>query len=151
LSLKAAYLISQIMLRDYGAYLDESAHSYAFALLLHAAGDNTRADQAVMCVTAARPDCGVVALGIFCERLDARSFARPLALLDNIMLCQRPGHAVIEYVHFMRQSFDHYNETCQMIDGSAAIHTQQHADIHTHNNGSPHASWHLYLNPVWTC
>jgi hypothetical protein len=54
--------------------------------------------------------------------LDARSFARSLALLDNIMLRQRPGQTVTEYVNFMRQSFDDYNETCQMIDGSAAIH-----------------------------
>jgi hypothetical protein len=35
---------------------------------------------------------------------------------------QRPGQTVTEYVHFMRQSFDDYIETCQMIDGSAAIH-----------------------------
>jgi hypothetical protein len=54
--------------------------------------------------------------------LDARSFARSLALLDNIMLRQRPGQTVTEYVHFMRLSFDDYNETCQMIDGSPAIH-----------------------------
>jgi hypothetical protein len=54
--------------------------------------------------------------------VDARSFARSLALLDNIMLRQRPGQTVTEYVHFMRQAFDDYNETCQMIDDSAAIH-----------------------------
>jgi hypothetical protein len=38
------------------------------------------------------------------------------------MLRQGPGESVNEYVHFMRQSFDDCNETCQMIDGSAAIH-----------------------------
>jgi hypothetical protein len=37
------------------------------------------------------------------------------------MLRQRPAHSLTEYVHFMRQSFDEYNETCEMIDGSAAI------------------------------
>jgi hypothetical protein len=117
LSLKAAYLISQLALREFGAYLDKNAQSYAFALV----GDNKRADQAVRCITAARADCGVVAWEILCERLDARSFARSLALLDNIMLRQRPGQTITEYVHFMRQSFDDYNETCQMIDGFAAI------------------------------
>jgi hypothetical protein len=58
LSLKAACLIPQLAMRDYKAYLDESSHSYAYALLLHAAGDNMRADQAVRCITAARPDSG---------------------------------------------------------------------------------------------
>jgi hypothetical protein len=37
------------------------------------------------------------------------------------MLRQRPGQSAIEYVHFMRQSFDDNNETCLMIDGSAAV------------------------------
>jgi hypothetical protein len=60
---------------------------------------------------------------MLCERMDARSFARSLALLDNIMLRERPEQSVSEYVHFMRQSFDDYNETCQMIDGYAAIHS----------------------------
>jgi hypothetical protein len=122
LSLKAAYLIPQHALREYGAYLDENAQSYAFALLHHAVGDSTRADQAVRCITASRPDCGADAWEILGERLDARSFARSLAPLDNIMLRQRPGHSVTEYVPFMWQSFDDYNETCQMIDGSAVIH-----------------------------
>jgi hypothetical protein len=27
-----------------------------------------------------------------------------------------------DYVHSMRHTFDNYNETCQMVDGSAAIH-----------------------------
>jgi hypothetical protein len=48
---------------------------------------------------------------------------RLLALLDNnTMHRQRPGQSVTEYVHFMRQSFDDYNETCQMIDGYVVIH-----------------------------
>jgi hypothetical protein len=37
-----------------------------------------------------------------------------LAVLDILMLRQRPGQSVIEYVHFMRQSFDDYNETCHL-------------------------------------
>jgi hypothetical protein len=56
--------------------------------------------------------------------MDARSFARSLALMSNVMLCQRPGLSVIEYEHFMQQSFEVYNGTCHMIDGSAAIHPQ---------------------------
>jgi hypothetical protein len=94
----------------------------AIPLLLHVATDNMRDYQAGWCVTAARPDCGVAAWGIICERLDARSFARSLALLDNIMLRQRPDQSVTEYVHLMRQSFDDYKETCMVIDSSAAIH-----------------------------
>jgi hypothetical protein len=140
LSLKAAYLIPQLALRESCAYLDENAQSYAFALLRHAVGDNRRADQAIRCITAARADCGAAAWEVLCERLDARSFAPSLALLDNIMLRQRPGQTVTEYVHFMRQSFDDYNETCQMIDGSAAIHP--------HNMGLlmlRGISW-----PIWT-
>jgi hypothetical protein len=38
------------------------------------------------------------------------------------MLRQRPDHTLTEYVHLLRKSFDDYNETCEMIDGSAAIH-----------------------------
>jgi hypothetical protein len=38
------------------------------------------------------------------------------------MLRQRPGLSLAKYVHFMRQTFDDYNETCEMIDGSVAIH-----------------------------
>jgi hypothetical protein len=106
---------------------------YAFALLRHAVGDNRRADPAVRYITTAQTDCGATAWEVLSERLDARSFARSLALLDNIMLRQRPGQTVAEYVHFMRQSFDDYNETCQMIDGSAAIHPHR----------SPHAPGHL--------
>jgi hypothetical protein len=35
------------------------------------------------------------------------------------MLMQRPGRSLTDYVHFMRQTFDDYNETCQLLDGSA--------------------------------
>jgi hypothetical protein len=38
------------------------------------------------------------------------------------MLRHRLSRALTEYVHFMWQIFDDYNETCEMIDGSAAIH-----------------------------
>jgi hypothetical protein len=43
-------------------------------------------------------------------------------MLDNLMLRHRHGQSLSDYVHFMRQTFDDYNETCQMVDGSAAIH-----------------------------
>jgi hypothetical protein len=43
------------------------------------------------------------------ERLDSRYFARSLTLLD-LMLRQRSGKSLTEYVHFMRQTFDDYNE-----------------------------------------
>jgi hypothetical protein len=74
------------------------------------------------CVSPARPDCATAAWDIPNERLDSRSFARSLTLLDNFMLRHRPGQSLTEYVHFMRQTLDDYNKTCQMIDGSAAIH-----------------------------
>jgi hypothetical protein len=38
------------------------------------------------------------------------------------MLRQRHGQSLTDYVHFMRQTFDDYNETCVMSDRSAAIH-----------------------------
>jgi hypothetical protein len=38
------------------------------------------------------------------------------------MLKQRHRQSLNDYVHFMRQTFDEYNETCQTVDGSAAIH-----------------------------
>jgi hypothetical protein len=38
------------------------------------------------------------------------------------MLKQRRGQSLSDYVHFMRQTFDAYNETCRRVDGSAAIH-----------------------------
>jgi hypothetical protein len=47
MSLKVAYLIPQLAIMEYGAYLDESPRIYAFALLRHVVGDNRRADQAV--------------------------------------------------------------------------------------------------------
>jgi hypothetical protein len=91
-------------------------------LLLYAANANQRADQAMKCVSPARHDCAAAAWDILCERLDRRSFARSLSLLDNLMVGQRPGQSLSDYVHSMRQTFDDYNETCQMVDGSAAIH-----------------------------
>jgi hypothetical protein len=91
-------------------------------MLLHATSDNKRAEQAVKCVSAARFDCATAAWDIMCERLDIRSFSRSLSLLDNLMFRQRPGQSLTEYVHFMRQTFDEYNEPCEMINGSAAIH-----------------------------
>jgi hypothetical protein len=38
------------------------------------------------------------------------------------MLRLRPSQSLTNYVHFVRQTSDDYNETCQIIDGSAAIH-----------------------------
>jgi hypothetical protein len=58
------------------------------------------------------PIVGLLPGGIHCERFDARSFARSLVLLNNIMLRQRPGQSVTEHMHFMRQSFEDYNEAC---------------------------------------
>jgi hypothetical protein len=45
-----------------------------------------------------------------------------LSMLDNLMLRQRPGQSVTECGHFTRQTLDDYNETCEIIDGSTAIH-----------------------------
>jgi hypothetical protein len=105
LSLKAAYLISQLAHRDSGVWLDEAAQIYAYAML-HATSDNKRAEQAVNCISASPPDCAAVAWDILCERLDNRSFARSMSLQDNLVLRQRPGQSLTEYVHFMRQNFD---------------------------------------------
>jgi hypothetical protein len=91
-------------------------------VLLYVATENKRADQAVKCISVARPDCATASWDILCERLDGRPFARSLSLLDNLMLRQRPCHTLNECVHFMRQTFDDYNETCEMIDASLAIH-----------------------------
>jgi hypothetical protein len=74
------------------------------------------------CVSLARPDCSTAAWDILNERLDSRSFARSLILVDNLMLKQRPGQSLTKHVHFMRQTFDDYNGTVHMVDGSAAIH-----------------------------
>jgi hypothetical protein len=38
------------------------------------------------------------------------------------MIRHRPRQSLTEYVYFMRQSFDDYNETSDMIDSSYAIH-----------------------------
>jgi hypothetical protein len=122
LSIKAAYLIPQLAIRDSGVWLDEQAHHYAYTLLLHAASANQRADHALKCVSPARSDCAAAAWDILCERLDCRSFARSMSLLANLMIRQRPDQSLIDYVHSTRQTFDDYNETCQMVDGSAAIH-----------------------------
>jgi hypothetical protein len=43
-----------------------------------------------------------------------------MSLLENLMVRQRLGQSLSDYVHSMRQTFDDYNETCQMVDGSAA-------------------------------
>jgi hypothetical protein len=43
------------------------------------------------CVSPARPDCATAAWDTLNERVDSRSFARSLTLLDNLMLIQRPG------------------------------------------------------------
>jgi hypothetical protein len=50
------------------------------------------------------------------------SFALSLPLLDNLMLMQRPRQSQTDYVHFMRHTLDDYNETCELVYGSAAIH-----------------------------
>jgi hypothetical protein len=121
-SIKAAYLIPQLAIRDSGVWLDEPAQHYAYTLLLHAATPNQRVDQAMKCVSPARHDCAAAAWDILCERFDRRSFARSLSLLDNLMVRQRSGQSLSDYVHCMRQTFDGYNETCHMVDGSAAIH-----------------------------
>jgi spore cortex formation protein SpoVR/YcgB (stage V sporulation) len=61
LSLKAAYLIPQLAIRESGVWMDEQAQHYACTLLLHAASDNKRAEQAMKCVSLARPDCATAA------------------------------------------------------------------------------------------
>jgi hypothetical protein len=103
--------------------VDKAAPNYAFALLLHIASANKRVDQAVKCISAVLHDCAIVAWGIMCERLDGRSFARSLYMLDNLMLWQRPRQSLTEYVHFMRKSSDDNNASiCEIIGGSAAIY-----------------------------
>jgi spore cortex formation protein SpoVR/YcgB (stage V sporulation) len=56
-SLKAAYLIPQLAICECGVRLDEGAQTCAYALMLHAASENKRADQAVKCISNARPYC----------------------------------------------------------------------------------------------
>jgi hypothetical protein len=122
LSVKATYLIPQLAIRDSGVWLDEQAQHYTYTLLLHAASANQRDDQAMKCISPSRLHCAAAAWDIMCERLDCRSFARSLSLMDNLMVKQRHGQSLSDYVHYMRQAFDDYNEICQMVDGSAAIH-----------------------------
>jgi spore cortex formation protein SpoVR/YcgB (stage V sporulation) len=122
MSLKAKYLIPQLAIRESCVWLDEAALTYAYTLLLHATSENKRVEQTVKCISAARMDCATVAWDILCDRVDNRSFADSLSVLDNLMIRQRPGKSLTNYVHFMRKSFDDYNELCDMIDGSAAIH-----------------------------
>jgi hypothetical protein len=54
--------------------------------------------------------------------MDGKSFSCSLSLRDNVMLHLRPMQSLTDNVYFMRQSFDDYNESCDMIDGSTAIH-----------------------------
>jgi hypothetical protein len=102
LSIKAAYLIPNMAIRDSGVWLDEQAQHYTYTLRLHAANANQRADQAMKCVFPARPDCAAAAWNILCERLDCRSFARSLSLLENLMVRQRHGQSLCDYVHSTR-------------------------------------------------
>jgi hypothetical protein len=89
---------------------------------MHAASDNKRADQVVKCIYVVGPNCGLGAWDIMCGRLDDCSFARSLILLDSLMLRQRPAQSLRENVNFMRQTFNDYNETCEMINDSTTIH-----------------------------
>jgi hypothetical protein len=43
----------------------------------------------------------------------------------------------------MGQTFDDYNETCQLIDGFVAIHPPQPRP--------PHAAWHIQHMPFRSC
>jgi hypothetical protein len=127
-------LIPKLALRDACAYLNKHAQSYAFALLLYAPGDSGRDDQAVRCVIAARPDCGAADWEILYERLDARSFALSLSRAIGQYLASVTTMPVRRYM--MRQSFDDYNETCQMIDGSTAIHPHNLGLLMLHGGSS---------------
>jgi hypothetical protein len=61
LSIKGAYLIPKLAIRDSGVWLDEPAQHYAYTLLLHAANANHRVDHAMKCVFRAGPDCAAAA------------------------------------------------------------------------------------------
>jgi hypothetical protein len=102
LSIKAANLTPQLAIRESGAGLDEPAQHNAYTLLVHATSANKRADQALKCRSRARPDCATAAWDILCERLDCKSFARSLSLLENLMLRKRPDQSLTDYVHFLR-------------------------------------------------
>jgi hypothetical protein len=54
-SLKAANVIPQLAIRKSGVLLDEAMQTYAYAMLLHNANNNKRAEQAVKCIYEARP------------------------------------------------------------------------------------------------
>jgi hypothetical protein len=79
--------------------VNEQAQNYAYALMLHVANENKRAHQSVKCVSAARPDCATTVWDIMCERLDGRSFARSLSVLESLKLKLRLGQSLTEYVH----------------------------------------------------
>jgi hypothetical protein len=51
LSIKAAYFIPQLAIRDSGACLDVQVQHYAYTLLLHASNANQRADHALKYVS----------------------------------------------------------------------------------------------------
>jgi hypothetical protein len=76
LSLKAAYLIPQLTIRESGVRLDEKAQHYAYALMLHATSENKRVDEAVKCVSVARLDCATTNWDILCERFVAVSLLK---------------------------------------------------------------------------
>jgi hypothetical protein len=107
LSLKAAYLIPQLAIRESGVSLDEDAQTYAYALLLYATNYNKRIEHAVKCISAPRPDCATAAWDILCKRMDNRSFARSMSLLDTLLLRQRPGQSLTNYVHLKNVSYRH--------------------------------------------
>jgi spore cortex formation protein SpoVR/YcgB (stage V sporulation) len=63
LSLKAAYFIPHLAIRESGVGLDDEAQHYAYALVLHATSENKRADDRAVksSVSAARPDFATTA------------------------------------------------------------------------------------------
>jgi hypothetical protein len=89
--LKVAYLIPQLAIGKSDVCMDEAAQNCAYVLLLHDAIENIRVDKAGRCVSAARFDCATADGDILCGRLDGRSFARSLSMLNKLMLRQRPG------------------------------------------------------------
>jgi hypothetical protein len=67
LSLKATHLIPQLAISESGVWLDEADQNYAYELLLHAANENKRVDQAVKCIYTTRHDCATAAWDILCN------------------------------------------------------------------------------------
>jgi muramidase (phage lysozyme) len=59
MSIKAAYLIPHLALRESNVRLDEATQNHAYALLLHDAIE--RPNKAVKCVSAARHECATAA------------------------------------------------------------------------------------------